>query len=130
MSVRDKTNGLDPDTVAYREYEYHMPDGTEASVSVSLGDPTQPSPAATFARESGARAHGHITVHGIRGLPSHPILWMHAPSGLKIVIAEDDPKLPDEAERLLVRVLRTFFRDVRHVAPGLAELLPGIAATR
>jgi hypothetical protein len=36
MSTRDKTNGLDPDTVVHREYDYHMPDGTEAIVAVSL----------------------------------------------------------------------------------------------
>jgi hypothetical protein len=69
-------------------------------------------------------------VRGVRGLPSHPILWMHAQSGLKVVLAEDDPKMSDEVESLLVRVPRTFFRDVRDVAPGLAELLSPIRTTR
>jgi hypothetical protein len=106
-------------TVAYREYDCHMPDGTQAIVAVSLG---QPDPAAAFAHQNGARAHGQITVRGLPIKLSHPLQWMHTPSGLKVVALEDDPpKVSDELESLLLRVLRVFFRDVRDVAPGIGE---------
>jgi hypothetical protein len=111
----------DTGTVAHREYDCHMPDGTVAIVAVSLGSMGQSSTAATFAHESGALARGHITVRGVGIGLSHPILWMHTPSGLKVVADEDGPKVSDELHSLLLRALRVFFRDVRHVAPGLGE---------
>ena len=121
MSAKDKMIDADASSVAYREYDYHMPDGTQGIVAVSLGKlGQQPSPAATFAYQNEARAYGHLMVLGVPMGLSRPILWMQTPSGLKVV-ATGDPEVSDELESLLLRVLGVFFRDVRDVAPGLGE---------
>jgi len=117
MSIRDKLTGLDPDAIAYREYDCQMPDGTDATIAVSLGNLLQPGVAAAAARERGAVAVGQIAVQGARGVPSRPIPWIVA-----IAIARDDPAVDDELRALLVRVLQLFFRDIRDVAPDPAEL--------
>ena len=46
---------------------------------------------------------------------------MHTPGDLKVVGAGDDPEVSAELRTVLLRVLQVFFREVRHVAPGLEE---------
>ena len=111
----------DASTVAYREYDYHMPDGTQAIVAVSLGNLGQSGAAATFAHENGALAHGYIAVVGRHIALSRPIHWMQTSSGLKVGGAQGDLEVSEEQRSLLLLVLRVFFREVRDVAPGLGE---------
>jgi hypothetical protein len=85
-------------------------------VAVNIGNLMQASP------ESGAMAHGHIVVRGMRGAPSYPIQWMHVPGSVAVVLAKDDPEVDDELQGLLMRVVRAFFRDVSDLAPGVAHL--------
>ena len=111
----------DADTVAYREYDYHMPDGTQSVVAVSLGNLGQSKAAAAFAHKNGALAHGYIAVVGLPIGLSRPILWIHTASGLKVGVAEDDPEVSGELQSLLLSVLQVFVREVRHLAPDLEE---------
>ena len=95
MSAK-KMIDADASTVAYREYDYHMPDGTQAIVAVSLGKLGESSAAATLAHENGARAHGYIAMVGLKIALSHPIRWMQTPSGLKVGGGQGDPEVSEE----------------------------------
>ena len=121
MPTQDKSVDANTKAVAYREYDYHMPDGTQAIVAVSLGSFEEAGVAAAFAHENGARAHGHIAVVGLHIALSRPIHWMQTSSGLKVGGGQGDPVLSEEQQGLLLRVLQVFFRDMRNVAPGLGE---------
>ena len=106
--------------VACREYEYHFPDGTSAAFAVTLRS-SDDSDAAKVARDKGALAHGLVSVVGVPRAPSQPMLWMLTKTELVTLIVEADPAVSDELHRMLVPVMRTFLKDVRDVAPDLAD---------
>ena len=114
MPTQDKMIDANTVTAAYREYDCHMPDGREIVVGVSLGDPSS---SAALSHENWVLVHGHITERN----GGRSRLWMHTPSDLKVVGAGDDPEVSAELQSVLLRVLQVFFREVRHVAPGLEE---------
>lgn len=91
--------------------------------SVSLYKLCDASAAAAFARENGAIAHGLISVAGVPRAPSRPIMWMRSRQRLAVIVAEQRREIGDDLLRAMARLLRTFFRDVRRVAPGLADFL-------
>jgi hypothetical protein len=105
--------------VASRKYEYHFPDGTNAafSVTICLSDDSD---AAKVARDKGALAHGLVSVVGVPRAPSHPISWRLTKTEF-VTVVEADPAVSDDLHRMLIQVMRTFFKDVRDVAPGLAD---------
>jgi hypothetical protein len=107
-------------TVASREYEYHFPDGTNAAFAVTLCL-SDDSEAAKVARDKGALAHGLVEVVGVPRAPLRPMLWMLIKNAFVTLVAEDDPAVSEDLHRMLVQVMRTFFKDVRDVAPGLAD---------
>ena len=129
-SPQRKINAAKPGTIACREYEYRLPDGTEAGFAVTLRNFTENSAAANFARENGAIAHGLISILGVSDAPSHPIVWMHTRDELVIIVAENDSTVSEDLKRVLLRVLRAFFRDIRDIAPGLAGLQQRIRPNR
>ena len=89
--------------------------------SISLYKLCDASAAAAFARENGAIAHGLISVAGVPRAPSRPIMWMRSRPRLTVVVAEQHREIGDDLLDAMARLLRTFFRDVRRVAPGLAD---------
>ena len=107
-------------TVASHKYEYQFPDGTKAYFTVALC-PSDDSETAKAARDKGAQAHGLVAVVGVPRAPSHPMRWMLIKDAFVTVVAPDDPAVSDELRRMLVPVMRAFFKDVRGVAPGLAD---------
>src|SRR5260370_36341510 len=115
--------------IACCEYDYHLPDGTHAAFVVTLRNLTGDSDAAKVARETGALAHGLISVVGVPRAPTHPIVWMLTKNELLTNVAQADPDIGDDLHGVLVRVLRPFFKDVRDVAPGLAALKPPMRAS-
>jgi hypothetical protein len=122
LQVRARANIRDASgTVAYRKYEYHFPDGTSAAFAVTLCF-SDDSDAAKVARDRGAVAHGQVSVVGVPHAPLHPMLWLWTKDELVTLVAEDDPAVSDDLHRMLVQVMRTFFKDVRDVAPDLAAL--------
>lgn len=110
----------DSGSVASRKYEYQFPDGTNAAFSVTLclGDDSEE---AKVAPDKGALAHGLVSVVGVPRAPSHPIPWRLTKTELVTLVVESDPAVSDDLHRMLVQVMRTFFKDVRDVAPGLAN---------
>ena len=76
------------------------------------------SAAASLARENGAVAHGIVAVNGMPGAPRNPVVWMCTREGLAIAVAQRDPAIGDDVLSALVRVFRTYFRDIRELAPG------------
>jgi hypothetical protein len=120
--VRARANIPDASgTVARREYEYHFPDGTSAALAVTLCF-SDDSDAAKAARDKGALAHGLISVVGVPRAPLRPMMWMLTKNELVTLVVEADPAVSDDLHRMLVPVMRTFFKDVRDVAPDLADL--------
>ena len=107
--------------MTYREYEYHLPDGTEAAIAVTLCE--LGAPGAELARELGALAHGLIAVVGVPGIPAKPLVWIHTHDELSALLGKDDQSLSDELCKTIARVLATFFRDVQLVTDltGLQE---------
>ena len=123
--MRDRANIPNASgTVASREYEYHFPDGTNATFAVTLCL-SDDSDAAKVARDKGALAHGLVSVVGVPRAPLHPMLWLRTKDELVTLVAEDDPAVSDDLHRMLAQVMRAFFKDVRDVAPGLAALRLG-----
>jgi hypothetical protein len=104
-------------TMTYREYEYHLPDGTEAAIAVTLCDLA--APGAELARQLGALAHGLIAVVGVPGIPAKPLAWIKTNDELSVLIGRDDQPIGDDLCKTIGRVLMTFFRDV-HIDPDLA----------
>ena len=102
-----------PGTVACREYEYLLPDGTEAAVAVTLRDLADHSDGAKTARQNGALAHGLISVVGVRDAPSRPLAWMQTKDELVVLVGRDDQPMSDDLHQTLVRVLRIFFKEMR-----------------
>ena len=49
------------------------------------------------------------------------MLWMLIKNAFVTLVAENDPTVSEDVHRMLVPVMRTFFKDVRDVAPGLAD---------
>jgi hypothetical protein len=118
---KNERGGVAPGAIIHHEYECHLPNGTDAVFAVSLHRLSDASTAAAFARENGAVAHGTVTVSGMPGAPSTPAAWMCTRAGLAIAVTERDPAMGDDVLSALVRVFRTFFRDIRELAPGLAD---------
>ncbi len=79
--------------------------------SISLYKLCDASAAAAFAR----------AVAGVPRAPSRPIMWMRSRPRLTVVVAEQHREIGDDLLDAMARLLRTFFRDVRRVAPGLAD---------
>ena len=111
-------------SLACRKYEYCFPDGTSAAFAVTLCL-SDDSDRAKLARDKGALAHGLVSVVGMARAPSYPILWMQTKDTLVTLVAEDHSSVSDDLRRMLIQVMRTFFKDVRDVAPGLAALRLG-----
>ena len=109
------------DTVVFREYEYHFPDGHLATFAVILyrSDDTE---TAKLARDRGALAHGLVSVGGLSGAPLHPVVWLRLPNELLTMVEDGDPAVSDDLHRMLVKVMKAFFKDVSNVAPDLAAL--------
>jgi hypothetical protein len=50
---------------------------------------------------------------------------MQTKDTLVTLVAEDHSSVSDDLRRMLIQVMRTFFKDVRDVAPGLAAFRLG-----
>ena len=99
MLARAKISGA-PGTIACREYNYHLPDGTDAVFAVTLCKLASASERAQVARQTGALAHGLFSVVGVPRAPSRPVMWMHMKSELLTVVAEDDADASDDLHRI------------------------------
>ena len=108
-----------PGTVAWREYEYHLPDGTEAAFAASLCELIGDNPGAELARQQGALAHGLIAVAGMHDAAPRPLVWFQTKDELVLLVSRDDQPISDDLCKTIVRVLTIFFRDVRLAVHGL-----------
>jgi hypothetical protein len=97
-----------------------LPDGTSAGFAMTLCFRDDSDAAARIARDKGAQAHGLVSVVGVPRAPLHPVQWMMIKNALVTRVAEGDLAVSNELHRMLVKVMRTFFKDVRNVAPDLA----------
>jgi hypothetical protein len=100
--------------MSYREYEYHLPDGTEAAIAVTLCGSS--GPGADLAHQLGAVSHGMIAVVGVPGIQPKPLVWIRTEDGLSVLMGRDDPPLGDDLGKTIARVLTIFFRDLGDVS--------------
>ena len=112
-----------PDGVlAYREYEIAAPDGRTGSIGFTLGRADADSPAADFARQAQARAHGLVSILDYPGAPRHPAIWLQTEAQLGISVADEDEELSDDLRQIVARYLAVFFNDIAAIAPELAAI--------
>jgi hypothetical protein len=106
--------------LAYREYQIVMPDGTRATVAVTLGDRIVPSISREFARRSGATFYGLIAVLDLPGAPEIPMVWTQRKTQTAIAAAaEGYAEMGKDLKLVVVRVLGMFFADIASIEPTL-----------
>jgi len=115
-------DNLPEGTIAFREYEVPMPDGSKASIELTLGDLSVHSMAADFARQNGALAYGLVNVVDLDGAPDFPLIWTQGETEFGITVADGDPDPTDELKAIIARFIGVFFADIATIAPELAAL--------
>ncbi|WIM09299.1 hypothetical protein [Enhydrobacter sp.] len=111
---------LEAGTLARRTYELFLPNATDASVAITLGDMAHDSPAASFARHSGATHYGLISMRNVPDGPRHPVVWSLHETMLAVTGVGDDEDVGQDMRRVIVRLLAVFFHEICAIAPGLS----------
>jgi hypothetical protein len=108
--------------VAVRDYGIVMPNGVVAMLSVAMCDPDDDdSVPARFAQMQGAHAYGLITVQGIEGAPSAPMIWVAISERIAVTIGEGEPDLTPALREVIQRYLEEYFKDIADLVPELGD---------
>ena len=113
---------LETGMVAWSQYELLLPYAPPARIVVTLGDLQDQSPDAQFARSSGATHFGLVSIANADGSPSQAIVWTLRQTGLVVTSHGGGVELDEPSKRVVVTLLRVFFREIGDVAPDLSRL--------
>jgi len=98
-----------------------LPDGSEITLAITLGDPDADNGAGRFVREYDASAHGLISIVGMADVPEFPIVWMVSGSSLLLAATTGDRAISEELQAIIELHLGLFFIQTAPVAPHLAR---------
>ena len=113
---------LETGMVAWSQYELLLPNKPPARIVVTLGDLQDESPAAQVARSSGATHFGLVSIASADGDPPQAIVWTLRRTGLVVTSQSGDIELDEPSKRVVMTLLRVFFREIGDVAPDLSRL--------
>jgi len=118
---------LEPGTLAhgaraYREYELFVPNAPDATVAITLGDLEQDTPAARFARKSGATHYGLVAILNVPHAPDYPFVWSLRETILALTSSHIGTPVDGTLRQTIGRLLGVFFHEIRAIAPELSEM--------
>lgn len=102
-----------------KAYEAHLPDGTVANVSCTLGRPDADNIAARLARRNGASAYGIVALSGLTCSPEYPLIWQLLNDRIVFTGSEEDGIPAELVQSLVTRLIALFFADIGPFAPEL-----------
>ena len=115
-------NELEPGTLAYREYELFVPNAPDATVAITLGDLEQDTPAARFARKTGATHYGLVSVLNVPHAPQYPFVWSLHDTILALTSSHISAPVDKTLRQTIGRLLGVFFHEIRGIAPELSDM--------
>ena len=101
--------------VASREYDVQLPSGETGTIRFTLSDLQYSTGLVAYALQRGATACGLITMVGIPGGTSRPLVWIKSNRGLEIVPTGTVPEFSAQLRSTLSYCLLAFFTDVEAV---------------
>ncbi|HKV14637.1 MAG TPA: hypothetical protein VJQ81_06310 [Reyranella sp.] len=113
---------LETGMVAWSHYELLLPNRPPARIVVTLGDLQHESSVAQIARSSGATHFGLVSIANADGGMSQAIVWTLRQTGLAVVSHGGEVELDDSSKRVVLTLLRVFFRELGDLAPDLSRL--------
>lgn len=113
---------LETGMVASSQYELLLPNKPPARIVVTLGDLQDESAAAQFARSNGATHFGLVSIASVDGGPPQAIVWTLRQTGLVVTSHGGDVEIDEPSKRVVMTLLRVFFREIGDVAPDLSRL--------
>lgn len=113
---------LETGMVAWSHYELLLPNRPPARIVVTLGDLQHESAVAQIARSSGATHFGLVSIANADGGMSQAIVWTLRQTGLAVVSHGGEVELDDSSKRVVLTLLRVFFRELGDLAPDLSRL--------
>ena len=109
-------------TLAYREYEMRVPDGTRASAAFTLSDFSVDNVASELAKRANAVAFGWISILGWPGGPRMPIIWVQSRTRVGLCPSNSGDDIPSDLRPVLAHFIAIFFDDIAVEAEELAGL--------
>jgi hypothetical protein len=109
-------------TLAWRQYDVTLDSGHCVKVGFSLADPHDET-IAEISRKHSASNLGFLVILDDPDSLEEVVLWFHQASALTMMSQNGAMLIGDEMKALLPRYFTVFFDEIRHIAPGLADVL-------
>jgi hypothetical protein len=119
LMSRSRHAGGPTGALAWRKYEVELLSGRAVSLLFSLADPVNPTVAEIMQRHAAANL-GVLAVLDDPDSREEAVLWLHQATTLTLVSQNGDTIFGDEVRELLPGYFAGFFREIGHLAPGLA----------
>lgn len=116
---RSPPTGGPPGALAWRKYEVQLLSGRTVTLLFSLADPLHPIVAGIKQRHAAANL-GLLAVLDDPDSLEEAVLWLHQATTLTLVSQNGDTIIGTEVRNLLPDYFAGFFREIGHLAPGLA----------
>lgn len=108
--------------LAWRQYDVTLDSGHCVKVGFSLADPHDET-IAEIGRKHGASNLGFLVILDDPDSLEEVVLWFHQAASLTMMSQNGAVLIGDEMKALLPRYFTVFFDEIRHIAPGLADVL-------
>lgn len=109
-------------TLAWRQYDVTLDSGHCVKVGFSLADPHDET-IAEISRKHCASNLGFLVILDDPDSLEEVVLWFQQASSLTMMSQNGAMLIGDEMKALLPRYFTVFFDEIRHIAPGLADVL-------
>jgi hypothetical protein len=126
MTTTASAINLPKGTLAYRQYQAELADGSPVSLAFTLSDSEADTYPARFAHEHNAIAFGFVSVLDAPGAPERPSVWMVDTTHLSLASEAGDRPISEDLQDIVELYLRLFFIQIVPIAPHLASIEWGL----